>query len=725
MPIEREATLKKAEKLLRQGKLDGAIAEYVRLIEEHPRDWNSINALGDLYVRAGQPDNAAAQFTRVADHLHAEGFMPKAAALYKKVLKIKTDDEHALLQLADIAARQGALVEGKTYFRQIADRRRARGDQRGAAELVVRLGEIDPDDAEAKVQAARAAQSLGNTARACDLLAQAANAYERQRHMPDALAALAEAVGLDPSNAPLRTRLLSGLIGQGEIVRAKAIARTSAELLTIAGVLEQQGKRAEALDILVEAAQLDPSNLALRGRLAKECVAAGSLQQARQFLNAQTAGDDPDLLMTLARLELQSGRINEAKTALNRLLALRPDRRSDLVSIVCELGDRKLVDAAFACAELVADSALLEEDWTGAAAAVNEFVARVPNHIPALMKLVEICVDGGLESTMYAAQAQLADAYLAGGLGAEARVIAEDLVAREPWVRANIDRFRRALVLLGVADPDAVIAERLSGETPFVSLESGAESREALASTTSELPPVSVSVEVAELPELPPLEPDSPPLEPELPPLEPDLPPPLPPAATPAARPPAEDPDAITLDLSEIDLSDALSGLDALTPAPVKPVEAAPARPAPPIEEVFGELRSKAVRESQLENAQAHYAAAIDHANHGRLDQAIQAFEEAARVPLMRFQAGTRLGRLHVARGDLAPGVEWLERAAEAPAPSAEEGHAVMYELADALERLGESARALAVLLELHADAGSYRDVATRIDRLSKVQTGR
>ena len=54
------------------------------------------------------------------------------------------------------------------------------------------------------------------------------------------------------------------------------------------------------------------------------------------------------------------------------------------------------------------------------------------------------------------------------GRGLEARIISEDLVAREPWNRANIERFRRALVMLGEADPDAIIAERLSGESPFL-----------------------------------------------------------------------------------------------------------------------------------------------------------------------------------------------------------------------------------------------------------------
>ena len=58
MAIEREEALKKAEKLLRQGKLDLAIAEYAKMIEEQPRDWNTRNTLGDLYVRASKPDQA-------------------------------------------------------------------------------------------------------------------------------------------------------------------------------------------------------------------------------------------------------------------------------------------------------------------------------------------------------------------------------------------------------------------------------------------------------------------------------------------------------------------------------------------------------------------------------------------------------------------------------------------------------------------------------------------
>ncbi len=54
------------------------------------------------------------------------------------------------------------------------------------------------------------------------------------------------------------------------------------------------------------------------------------------------------------------------------------------------------------------------------------------------------------------------------------------------------------------------------------------------------------------------------------------------------------------------------------------------------------------------------------------------------------------------------------------PAPTREAGLAVLYDLAHALEGIGEGARALAVLMEISADDPGYRDVAQRIARLMR-----
>ncbi len=161
---------------------------------------------------------------------------------------------------------------------------------------------------------------------------------------------------------------------------------------------------------------------------------SGDLNKARSSMSAATAGTDPALWNTLAEIEL-----------------------ADFNS---EAGDR--------CVEAMAEAARAEGDYAAAAVSLHEFTIRVPTHLVALMRLVEICVDGDLEATMYEAQAQLTDAYLNVGLGLEARIISEDLVVREPWNRANLDRCRRALVMLGEAGPDAIIAERPSGDSPFL-----------------------------------------------------------------------------------------------------------------------------------------------------------------------------------------------------------------------------------------------------------------
>ena len=160
-PFDREAALKAAEKALKLGKVDAAIVEYVKVVEAQPRDWNSANALGDLYVRAKQVEKGVQQYTRIADHLADEGFYPKAAALYKKILKIKPDDEYSMLQSGDLAAKQGTLADAKQFFLQVAERRKARGDRKGAAEVAIRLGTLDPEDLDARLRAGAARRGNG------------------------------------------------------------------------------------------------------------------------------------------------------------------------------------------------------------------------------------------------------------------------------------------------------------------------------------------------------------------------------------------------------------------------------------------------------------------------------------------------------------------------------------------------------------------------------------
>jgi tetratricopeptide (TPR) repeat protein len=113
MAIEREAIVRRAERHLQQGRLDGAIDECARLVEAAPRDWNARNALGDLYARRGDTARATAQFLKVAQYLEQEGFLPRAAAVewFERAAEAparEASDNHAVLYaLADALERCG------------------------------------------------------------------------------------------------------------------------------------------------------------------------------------------------------------------------------------------------------------------------------------------------------------------------------------------------------------------------------------------------------------------------------------------------------------------------------------------------------------------------------------------------------------------------------------------------------------------------------------------
>jgi len=659
--FDREAALKAAEKALKLGKVDAAIVEYARVVEAQPRDWNSANTLGDLFVRAKQLDKGLEQYTRIADHLAGEGFYPKAIALYKKILKLQPDHEYALLQSGELAAKQGTLADAKQFFLQVAERRKGRGDKKGAAEVAIRLGTLDPDDLDARLRAGQLAAEMGDAVVALREYREVAARLEKQDKFAEALLPLQLAYDLDKSDELIRARLFAAFVGS-DPRKARAFATGAADLKAVASAFERAGQPDLALEVLADVAAADPTDIEVRARLALALVARGDLDRARTYLSVETAGADPALWLTLAEVELRSRRLAEGKAAAVEALRRDAGQAPAVVVLAGRLAETDR-EAGYQAIEAVVDSALAAAAFTQAADALTQFTARVPSHLVALMRLVEVCVDGGLDATIDGAQAALAGAYLDAGRAMEARIISEDLLGRDPSNAHHVDLFRRSLVQLGEADPEGIIAERLSGESPFFTTE---------AMDLND----GVSFDTPKTPVLP---------------------------ASPASP-------AI-----EIDLTDLLGADPQLEVRPVAP-------PPRSLDQVFRGMRDESSRASAEEAAAEQYRLALTYHEMGMVDDAIKALEAAARSPRQRFDAASMLGRLYLERRDSTGAIEWLERAAEAPAPTADAGRALLYDLAKTLESVGEHSRALAVFVELESESGGYRDVAGQIERLSKVQ---
>ncbi len=457
--------------------------------------------------------------------------------------------------------------------------------------------------------------------------------------------------------------------------------------------------------LVVEAA-IDPVDLSARLAGARALERAGDMPGAAlryrelfdEFKEKDREGDaaaalqdcvrcdpsmrDTEMLVSVAAIELRARRLEPARMLLAEALTVTSSSRDRVIDLAWSLAGTD-VEAAALCVDVVADAWIATGQFAEAAAILREFATRVPARIGTLLRLVEVSVDGGLESTMYESQAQLADAYLAADRAEEARVIAEDLVTREPEEISHVERLRTALTMLGVEDVEGAVAARMSAlPTDRVELFDDFPEFAEIATLSS--------IKSAE-----------------------DL---APPADEPTADvvAPAREPSA------EVDLTTLLGDLES-QPEQSQPT-AAPERPAPDLENVFATMRYVAAAGVEADESAEHLALARSYMEMGQLDEAVGPLQIASRSPQYRFTAAAALGQIFRDQSDLPRAIEWFERAVETAAPSADEGRAVLYDLGDVLETIGETSRALAVFLELAADAPDFRDVGRRVTNLSSAE---
>jgi tetratricopeptide (TPR) repeat protein len=182
---------------------------------------------------------------------------------------------------------------------------------------------------------------------------------------------------------------------------------------------------------------------------------------------------------------------------------------------------------------------------------------------------------------------------------------------------------------------------------------------------------------------------------------------------------------------AEVEEEDLSAELDALVDVetealPVKrPTRASsvPAGAVPAVEDAgLRGFHEEVSRHRFEQEADQHIRLAHTYREMGMMEDAIAAFEAAARSPRHRFEAARQIGKLYRARGMPGPAAEWLDAAAEMPAPSIDLARDVLFDLAEALTAAGEKQRALALLQDLQSE--SFSAGATRSPSLTHKRAG-
>jgi tetratricopeptide (TPR) repeat protein len=166
MALDRHKSLEAAERYLKQGKVQAALAELERLAAASPHDPITLNRMGDLLARQGRRAEAVGYYFRIAQQFAKQGFYPKAVAIYKKILRVEPDNAGSLTELGDLYVRQKLPGEARRYLLRAAELHLQNKDFATARSVYERLVAAEPDDPRHRARLAEARAAEGETDKA-------------------------------------------------------------------------------------------------------------------------------------------------------------------------------------------------------------------------------------------------------------------------------------------------------------------------------------------------------------------------------------------------------------------------------------------------------------------------------------------------------------------------------------------------------------------------------
>lgn len=418
MAVQRDKVIASAEKLVAKGKIEPAIKEYERLLEDNPNDVNTLNRIGDLWVRINRNDEAVKVFSKIAHHYSKDGFFLKAIAIYKKINKLDPSMLDVYAKLADLYAKQGLAMEAKSQYQVLADYYLKHGDPGNALAIYRKISELDPNSINVHVKLA-------------DL-------YSQNNQTGDAL---------------------------------KEYDRVGRMLL-------KRGMLDEAVQVFRKALKIDAKNTDLVDSLVTALLEAKDYENAVQIVQTalETNKDNPRLLAILGRISLAKGDVGGARAALDRALQGDPSdnaARETLADLSLRQND---ADKALEMLTPIVEKAMGRGERATAVDMLNRILRVDSGHAPTLERLVAVYTRLNEETNILAAMNSLAEAHIARGKYDPAAKVLENLIQREPQNAQHRTKLQFVKSQMGGVDTMPGRAKSVEQPMPVMEIEEPAPS---------------------------------------------------------------------------------------------------------------------------------------------------------------------------------------------------------------------------------------------------------
>ncbi len=397
MAYNKSKFVEAAQKLLNQGKVTQAIAEYQQILKYEPRDQVTLMTVGELYIRQGETFQAIDYFERLAQLFVSDGFLTKAIAVYKRIAKLAPEEIRPLEKLADLYVQQGVMSEARPLFLQLAELHLKNNKQPEAVALLKKLLLAEPDNLRIQVRLADLYQAMGQSNEALETYVSAAQRALARGEVQECEKLADKALHLSPKN-------LDALIIKARVFTTNGNITQAAEILERVPDLEKGGEPAELLmDLYLKNAKWDEATALALKIFSSDQKNFTATQKVTEAL-------------------LESGQGERAMSVLSRIRI-------------------PMIDAG---------------EHEGVVHLLNELATRLPGRLEPLEWLVDTYGRTSDSFRLPDALAQFGDALVAAGKLQRAKDVFQQLVDREPESDSPKRKLNDVLRKLGVSPTEPV-----------------------------------------------------------------------------------------------------------------------------------------------------------------------------------------------------------------------------------------------------------------------------
>ena len=192
---------RRAQRCVQNGDLDGALREYEKLVETPESDPYNFVLLADLLFKKGDQIKAAERYLHAVTAYEKAGLYKNAIAVCKKMSRLSLSQSQVLKYLANLHALDGLVSEASVYYAQFADQMLRANNANEAAAAYRKAFDCGQENVKFLEQMADALLVEGDSARAAEVLREAAEHWQTRGQANEARRCLDRANVADPANA--------------------------------------------------------------------------------------------------------------------------------------------------------------------------------------------------------------------------------------------------------------------------------------------------------------------------------------------------------------------------------------------------------------------------------------------------------------------------------------------------------------------------------------------